>query len=293
MFSSRDVVSTFGVLGLIFSFQTIMDNILYSVCISTWKPEGIRRVYYINLPILDSTEYVVSWQAHENAQVPAELAKRNDVRIFRFGGRGISANRNNALSHARGLVSLTADDDLVYDASFLKGALSKALDLEAPALAVFSYDGPDAPLFPQKEMILERTLPKGFITPAFVIALRRAATNNPWPLMFDLRFGPGSTLGLDAAEDEMIVLAARKKKIPRHYFPIKICTHPGLSTGHRRPTPGVLRSSGVYIAKEYPLTALPRIILKAYRLRRKYSVGFLATLRPLLRGYLKSFRIKL
>lgn len=246
----------------------------------------------MNLPRLDSTEYVISWQAHENAPVPAELEEREDVRIFRFDGCGISANRNNALSHARGLVSLTADDDLVYDASSLKDALSKALDLEAPALAVFSYDGPDAPLFPDKEIVLERTLPKGFISPAFVIALRRAATNDPWPLMFDLRFGPGSTLGLDAAEDEMIVLAARNSNIPRHYLPFKICTHPGLSTGHRKPTPGILKAWGVYIAKEYPLTALPRIILKAYRLRRKYSVGFLSTLRPLLHGYLKSFSIK-
>lgn len=270
-----------------------MDNILYSVCISTWKPEGIRRVSSMNLPILDSTEYVVSWQAHENAQVPAELAKRNDVRIFRFGGRGISANRNNALSHARGLVSLTADDDLVYDAPALKNALERTIDMDGSALAVFAYDGPDAPEFPEDETALGRTLPKGFVTPAFVIALKRESVQALWPLNFDIRFGPGSTLGLDAAEDEMIVLAARKKKIPRHYFPIKICTHPGLSTGHRRPTPGVLRSSGVYIAKEYPLTALPRIILKASRLRRAHSVGFLATLRPLLRGYLKSFRIKL
>lgn len=270
-----------------------MGDILYSICIATWKPEGLERVAAMNLPRLESTEYVVSWQSHENSPIPSGLDMREDVRILRFDGKGISSNRNNALSHARGPVALTADDDLVYDAAALNQALEKANGMEAPGLALFGYEGPDSPVFPEEEITLGATLPKGFVTPAFVIALKRSSAEELWPLMFDVRFGPGSSIGLDAAEDEIMVLSARKKKIPCRYFPIKICIHPGLSTGHRKPSDGVLRASGAYIAKEYPFTALLRIVLKAKRLNKTYSTGISGTWKSLMKGWLKSFTIKL
>lgn len=84
------------------------------VAIPTHAPEGISRIERVLLPPREGVGYVVSWQDHRNARIPDAVAARDDVEVLRFDGRGLSANRNNALEHCRADIILIGDDDLVY-----------------------------------------------------------------------------------------------------------------------------------------------------------------------------------
>ena len=87
------------------------------VLIATHTPEGILRVADMNLPVVEGVRYIVSWQDHRDAEIPPALDARNDVTVDRFGQRGVSFNRNNAIELSTADVYLVADDDLRYSSS--------------------------------------------------------------------------------------------------------------------------------------------------------------------------------
>ena len=82
--------------------------------------ERIKNVIHtISTPRPDVC-YLVSWQQTSSVQLvpPQELLERNDVRIITLKGKGISANRNNALVHSKGDILVISDDDCRYTAEY-------------------------------------------------------------------------------------------------------------------------------------------------------------------------------
>ena len=69
------------------------------VLICTYGLDGIERVAQMKLPQADGVAYVVSWQLTDDefdADVPQAL-ERQDLKVYKMNGRGLSRNRNNSL----------------------------------------------------------------------------------------------------------------------------------------------------------------------------------------------------
>ncbi|MCM1077043.1 MAG: glycosyltransferase family 2 protein [Bacteroides sp.] len=251
------------------------------VLIATHKPEGIRRVVGMNLPVIDGVRYIVSWQLHEDAPVPDELSRRDDVVVTRLDQKGLSNNRNNAIESSTADVYLIADDDIRYTPEQLT-AVREVFERN-PELdyATFMYEGADK-IYPTVETDLRRRLPKGFYQSSIEIAVRRRG------LAARLRFHPAFGLGspwLHAAEDEMFLLTARRLKLKCRFFPIVITNHKGATTGQSAVSdPLVLRAWGAYMQFAYPLTFPARVALKAWRMSRSGQAQFLPALKELAHG---------
>lgn len=246
----------------------------------THKPDGIQRVAEMNLPVVEGVRYVISWQNHGDAPVPAKLL-RDDVEIHRFDKPGLSRNRNNSLDHCRADIVLIADDDIIYTADNLKAVIKAFEDNPDVALATFMADMPDGPVYPAESCGLSEPLPKGYWVASINIAFRREAIG-------DLRFHPELGLGserIHGSEDELFVLSAIRRKLSCSFFPIEICTHPSQSTGTKAQlTPENIRAAGCYLTIAYPSSFAARLLLKAWRLRRNGQSGFLRALRYLISG---------
>jgi len=235
------------------------------VAISTWKESGIRRVASMCLPVIQGVRYVVSWQCHGGAVVPAEL-DRPDVEIYRFDKLGQSHNRNNALEHCRGDIVLMADDDLIYSEERLKrvvGCFEQNPGVDVATFRSVHFGSPV--VYPQESCRLTSRLPKGYSVGCIEIAIRRRTAGH---LRFNTEMGLGSPK-LHGGEDEMFLYSAIKRGLNCRFFPVTICEHPYPSTGTKaRYTVENLRSHGCVIGLMYPWTSVLRVPLKAWRLSR-------------------------
>lgn len=257
------------------------DSPYLSVTIATHRPEGILRVEAMNLPPIDGVEYVVSWQNHQHAPLPPSLGQRTDITVCRFDGTGVSANRNNALDHARGEVVLIGDDDLIYN----KVALEEVARIfqADPSLhyASFRFDGPDNKKYPSESVDINPR-PPHFHQTAFEVAFRRCDATRS--LRFCEQFGPGNRR-FSAGEDTVLAITARNMDLRSRFFPVTIATHPGLTTGLRRVTDsGVTRSKGAAITLEHPASFLLRLPLAAWRDSRAGRAPILRSLYNLFAG---------
>lgn len=256
-----------------------------NVAIATWQADGIRRVAAMELPEVAGVSYVISWQAHADATIPESLSSRSDIAIHRFDRAGVSANRNNALSHCSADIILMADDDLRYTAGQLLRVIEVFENNPEVDIATFRYLGSNQK-YPAGETDLKLPLPKGFSASLITIACRRDSLNG---LTFDEQFGPGAPVW-QAAEDEKFLFDAISRGLRCRFFPIDITAHPNASTGSRPITSaGVAAASGRMIRLLYPLSFPLRIVLKAWR-QHRIGGDFFFVLRNAFRGALQSSR---
>lgn len=200
------------------------------VAICTLGADGISSVARMLPSQSEGVRYLVSWQGGKDIEVPRQLAVRDDVRVIRCAGTGLSANRNHALDHAEGDIILIADDDLVYHEGAFE-AVRQAFETH-PELeyASFRHDGPGERIYPDVETRLVRKLPPNFVQTSFEVALRRdsrAAT-----LRYNEDFGLGSGKYM-CGEEELLLRKAIANGMECRFFPITIVTHPDVSTGFR------------------------------------------------------------
>lgn len=255
------------------------------IAIATHRQEGIRRFACEGvLPRIDGVRYVVSWQEHGGMPLPEALARRADVEVHRFDGRGQSLNRNNSLDHCKGDLVLVSDDDVDYDTEGLQG-LRRAME-ENPAVdvAMFKSVHSDMSRFPSVETPLSLPLPKGYHASGIEIVVRRKGE------AARLRFCPELGLAspsMHGGEDEVFLLTAIKRGLVCRFFPVVVCTHQGESTGTvASPTREHLRAAGCVIKLYYPATASLRVVLKAMRMARAGRTSFGRALRHLAAGML-------
>lgn len=259
------------------------------VIISTHRPVGIENVVAMNLPSLPNVSYLVCWQQSDGAKIPKELL-RNDVRILRNPGNGLSNNRNFGMENATGDVILFADDDLFYSAERLAVIVprfEKDPDLD---IATFMSESPTTPLYPKNSQVLNRRLPKGYWVTSYEMALRRSSAGK---LRFDERFGLGSGK-FECGEEELFHLKARRNGLKCMFFPDIIVEHNHHSTGTGYiDNPLVLMGMGAVIVKAYPFSWILRVPLKAWRLYKGQQARFFLSLVNLFRGAFKSLFMKL
>lgn len=251
------------------------------LAVATYGPDGISRVAAMVLPPVEGLRYIVSWQAHGDAPIPAELI-RPDVEIHRFHKTGLSNNRNNAIDHCFGDIVLFSDDDIIYTTDQLSKIRTTFTHNKSLDLATFRTSG-ESKQYPPAEAALHACLPKNFSVSSIEIAFRRATAGN-------LRCCPELGLNspkLHGGEDEMFLMSAIRRGLDCRFFPITICEHPGASTGTKAHfTNENLQASGCVIALTRPWTAILRVPLKAWRVSRKGQASFLRALYRISRGAL-------
>lgn len=255
-------------------------EIKLDIAIATWQPEGIYRVADMNLPEIPGVRYIVSWQqAGEHPELPESIGKRQDIEVHLYDGKGVSGNRNNALDYSMGELILMADDDLRYDTDELQKAISLFDERPGMDLAIFRFHGCPNEYLSEETIIRER-LPKGLMTPTFVIMARKKSIKE---LRFDTLFGPGAPVW-GASEDEKFLYDARKRGLDCRYLPYYIAAHEHSTTGSRRATEATAAASGKYARLEYPVSWVLRLPLKAWREWRLGHRSFFWSMKHYLRG---------
>lgn len=229
----------------------------------------IQSVADMLLPPQEGVAWLVAWQLSEAETeaeaaarpLPEALRRRQDVRVVRQPGRGLSRGRNLALSEARGEWLVVSDDDCRYSAASIE-YIRKAIRLhpDAAALQLQATDLEGNLLHPYSAQPYEyRARPYGaFVSSCELVLHRTAPAPQPLP-RFDERFGIGAWLA--CGEEEMWVhqCAAAGGRI--YYEPFPFVATPPNTTGTRFAThPGVQRAKGgVLCVIHGPLGAFFRV----------------------------------
>lgn len=251
------------------------------VAISTYKPEGIRRVEQMLKPLQpkDGVRYVVSWQEHQNEEIPEYLTHRKDVEIHRLDLKGLSRNRNNAIDHCHGDIILIADDDLEYYPDF-SIKIKKAFELKSEMdLGIFKVKFLTEKKYPADNCDLKLPFPKNYYCSSVEIAFRRERLKG---MRFWSEMGLGNS-HLQCGEDELFLISAIKKGFNCKFINEFIARHPEETTGDKI-SEGIIRAHGFIISQIYTFSLFPRLIVKAKRISVKNKLSFGRSLFLLIQG---------
>ena len=176
--------------------------------------EGIASVPSCLMDEKDGVGYVVSFQYTDDKyllMVPEELLTRKDVLLTSIKGRGLSANRNNAIAHSRADICVIADDDCRYTQERLSQMMEAFGRYEEADVLMLQSLGPDGSLlreYPDCSFNLQCP-PKGYYPISIDLAFRRERMKD---VGFDLRFGLGSERMTGGEEGVWVETAKRMGK---------------------------------------------------------------------------------
>lgn len=209
--------------------------------------ERIAQALQVPAAPCPGVSYLISWQQTREGQcLPDHFSEREDVRLVTCKGRGLSANRNFALAHARGDYLLIADDDERFEISHLLRI--KETFAQGPQTAIFLFQARTPEGHPIKDYPTQpfsyENCPRGYYPSSWEIALRRESTSS---LRFDTRFGLGASR-LACGEEEVFLHEAYKQGLRIEYRPIPVAIVPPGTTGSRfRESEAVRRSKGAVL----------------------------------------------
>lgn len=235
--------------------------------ICTFGAEGLLRIARGSYPAVEGVEYLVSWQCpadeDKTVEIP-EALKREDFRIFTTDSKGLSRNRNHALSLASAPYCLLADDDLNYFADGLKDVINTFDNNPGLDIASFEYCGADSKAYPSEGFDL-RHPPKGYFITSFEIAFRREKVMETG-ILFDTDFGVGAKY--PAGEEDLWLDALLRQGLTARFYPILIAEHTGPTSGIRLAAdPQMIRTKGAVFRRRFPLTWPGRMLTHALRQR--------------------------
>lgn len=249
------------------------------VTISTYKPDGIKRVEKMLLPPKEGVKYIVSWQEHGNEKIPEALSNRRDVEVYRLDVKGLSNNRNNAIKYCNSDIILIADDDLEYEPDFAEKIIKAFEENDGMDLGIFKVEFSNPKPYPLKNCRLTLPYPKNYFCSSVEIAFRRKSLHG---LKFWDKMGLGNDI-LGCGEDELFLLSAIKRGYDCEFINQTIGRHPAETTGDRV-NGQILRGQGYIIRLLYPFTFPIRIGLKAMRMPPQNDIKFLKALFELGKG---------
>ena len=181
--------------------------------------EGIMRGPQELMPPQEGVGYVVSMQWTKESSlelVPECLRERGDVTVSYLQGRGLSRNRNNAISHAQGDILVLADDDNRYTPEFI--STIRAAYLSHPDVDIITFQCLDY------EGHLVHEYPAMYVCSCEMTFRRRVTTR------FDVRFGLGSRM-FCAGEEQVWMKDAESAGWKALYVPKPIVMTSADTTG--------------------------------------------------------------
>ncbi len=246
--------------------------------------DRINSVANVLMQPMHNISYLVSWQQGEGyvaPQLPDALC-RDDVKVVTVQGKGLSANRNNAISNATGDICLIADDDLTYIPNHVAHIVEVFESHPSLDIATFRYDSRNYPKsYPSYSFDLRQPA-KGYYISSVEIAFRRKSVKGK--VSFNTLFGANAPV-LNSGEESVFILDALNEGLNGFYFPYVIARHDHATTSARDiDDVKYLMSQGAYIYLAYKDgSALLRHALFAWRSCRN-PFKFPKTLRHVLQG---------
>lgn len=194
------------------------------------------------LPPLEGVSYLVSWQPNGEVDgvIPPVLRQRTDVRLVRTDRRGLSANRNNALTAAQGDLLLISDDDTRYRPEYFEN-IRQAFEMYPEAdiihFQALNENGGLMRRYSSAPFTYEQQPRRTFFS-SWEIVCRRSER---LPL-FDERFGLGSPR-LACGEEEIFIHEAARRRLAIRYEPAPIVQTNSHTTGTLFATSAAVRRS--------------------------------------------------
>lgn len=192
--------------------------------------ERLGNISSILLPQREDICYLVSCQYAERVPpLPDGLISRNDVRLLFLQGRGLSRNRNHALSHAVGDILLMADDDGCFCEEGLEEIVHTYEHHPEVDIALFKVDGMNK-YYPEYDFrFTSKDFRGAYCTASVEMSIRKTSLKG---LSFNPLFGLGSEY-LSAGEEQVFLKDALDRGLHIHWFPVCIGRTSPLTTGER------------------------------------------------------------
>lgn len=248
------------------------DEITLCVLVCAYGPDALKSILQGCYPEVDGVGYLVSWQASGGAPVPEAIAAREDFRVERVDGTGLSCNRNHTLHMADAPFCLVADDDLVYSAEGLAALRDYWLTHpDADILTCHIMEGGKLlPTFSSGEFYLTEP-PEGYYYTSVEISFRLGAVRQSG-VRFEELMGVGAP-ELVCGEEEVFVRSLLWKGLRGICVPIVLGDHPDTSTGNQlKRHPGFVKTQGALLRFRYPHTWLAMLPLSAVK-RARHTLG--------------------
>ena len=234
------------------------------VMICTYGREGLARVAASLHPRVEGVEYLVSLQEDpdgEECRVPEEL-DREDFRIFSHISKGLSVNRNVAISKATAPLLLISDDDVDYTEEGLLAVIDAFNKYAEADLITFRYDTMNKKKkYPAKVYDISVREKEHFISSIEIAFRRKSVQGKIW---FNENFGIGAIF--PSGEEDIFIrdcLDAGRKGI---FLPVTIARHDGMTTsGRNLMLPSRPQTKGAVFLRLYPQQWPLRMIAHAIR----------------------------
>lgn len=265
---------------------------MMQVLICTYGRDGIERIAHSNHPEVEGVEYLVSWQVHEDSPLPDSL-ERADFKIAKSNTKGLSVNRNIALSKATAPLLLISDDDTVHTAEGLRAIIDAFSEHPDIDIITFRFDSTGNKKYYPDHSVSINKCPKGYYISSIEIAMRRTAVQGK--IWFNENFGIGATF--PSGEEDVFLRDCLDSGLKGIFLPITIARHDGTTTSERnmmldsRP-----QTKGAVFLRLYPIQWPLRMLVHTLReipLRRKGLVPSpLSFCQNWLKGVRKARRMK-
>lgn len=185
--------------------------------------KGIVRVDDVLMAPRENVRYIVSYQYTDERYldlIPDVVKERHDVSLYKYKGRGLSANRNLAMEKATADLVMYADDDTRYAPQAVESIVrvfEERPDLDVAFFRASTYSGKPLKNYPEEDFAMSG-MPSGYDVSAIEMVCRRSRIQHT--IRFDERFGLGTKF-LTCGEEEIWMVDAERKGFVMHYFPIK------------------------------------------------------------------------
>lgn len=204
------------------------------VLICTYGQEGLKRVAASSHPKVDGVEYLVSVQQDpaEDDPLPPKALDRDDFTLIPHPTKGLSVNRNAALSRATAPLILFSDDDIDYTEEGLLSVISAFKEYPQADILTFRFDSAVAyKTYPDAPVSLANS-PKGYFISSIEIAVRRKSVQGK--IWFNENFGIGAMFPF--GEEDVFIRDSLDAGLKGMFVPSTICRHEGITTAGRNLT---------------------------------------------------------
>lgn len=245
------------------------EEIQLQVLICTMGEAGIRRVAESRHPQVAGVEYLVSWQLPDGDCPIPEALLRPDFCIVKNPTRGLSHNRNLAISAASAPLCLISDDDIDYTPEALRLVINTFHNNPDLDIATFKYSGADTKYYPDFSFDLRKPA-KGYYVSSIEMGFRLESVRKSG-VEFNQRFGIGAEF--PAGEEDIWIYDLLQSGLKGRFFPSVIARHAEETTGTRRALdPAIIRTKGAVFRHTHPRSWPLRMLAHALRHARRHGI---------------------